>query len=1131
MVELVVKEVPNGSVIDVFHIIRRRCPEWAVTPHRVRKALTQLVSTATKKGGAASGTGTSSSPDGAARAYPHDIVELRGHLQRSKAAQWQWRGQVLRTAGYDDGEADSHPQELPPGHCSVLWLSRGFELYPNEWVKESSLRVLDRPWVLGDRVARADDPLSLGTIVAVKCHLSLCRFGNTLLEVPAQSVRAVGGFRSEDWVAMESSRWVGKIEEAVFRVEVELSGTKSAQPRARVRAKPRPPVCVFQVSSEGLQGLEPAIGDDVTPQELSPHFPGQRVRAPLRLWKQAEWVRGSLGRRAPRRGAAITGIVTSVECTFLAVRWLTGVNRDAPPDEWVAPDVLRPLAMANSSEGWALGEHVVDANACRQASIIAGSRTVADVRWADGTVEENISSVNLCPRPHVSAHDFLPLDFVSRSSDDALPTPAPFVVPNGMPPEYPVPPYPPPPPPVQGDVSMNEDTNDMYMDYSNDTYGGEAAEEAAARLEEIVPQDVAAAGGFAAAVGYVPLAVVTCVDLQARTAVVRWVASAREPNTGTAATPGEAGETEEVSVFELAEHPEVDVRLADAVLIPHLALEDGKWVGRVCMLSDDGQALVELLDGSTVWHDARRLLVVDDGDGSMGSNGDSGDEAASDDDPEDRSKASSVAEDAEEDDGEGAEPPQDEKPEPATTWQWSRWGMNQVSKVSRVIGLELPLTLFRRDLQEDAAFGTPASSPGVSGDAASSAASAGVGDGEAHQQEQQMLQWQLYSMMAEQQHGSLPKAPPHAPPHAPPMMQHELVADGLLPPRPPHAPPTYVPVPQAGAPGAGPSSSSCPASFAAFFGGSAGGSSSSSAPPSDVLPFDMCGEDVEPTDHHFLKQECPGSKSMMMAVRREMTVLKKGLLDCSEGVVSPIIVRAYSSRSDLFRAMVVGTPGTPYANVPFFFDFALPPEYPRGPPAAFFHAHYVGNERLNPNLYVDGKVCLSLLGTWAGPSWDPTHSTMLQVLVSLQGLVLVDEPYFNEPGHECDAGTEQGKQASALYNEHARILSLRAALNVAQSPPLGFEEIVTNFFVQAGPKLVADCAEALSEASASKSSSGYRKVLAKLLPRLVDRWGSARGGAGAACAGTASSAAAAAVPAAASASATADRRNTDRTAL
>jgi hypothetical protein len=31
------------------------------------------------------------------------------------------------------------------------------------------------------------------------------------------------------------------------------------------------------------------------------------------------------------------------------------------------------------------------------------------------------------------------------------------------------------------------------------------------------------------------------------------------------------------------------------------------------------------------------------------------------------------------------------------------------------------------------------------------------------------------------------------------------------------------------------------------------------------------------------------------------------------------------------------------------------------------------------NLYAEGKVCLSLLGTWQGPGWSPDTSTLSQV--------------------------------------------------------------------------------------------------------------------------------------------------------
>lgn len=101
--------------------------------------------------------------------------------------------------------------------------------------------------------------------------------------------------------------------------------------------------------------------------------------------------------------------------------------------------------------------------------------------------------------------------------------------------------------------------------------------------------------------------------------------------------------------------------------------------------------------------------------------------------------------------------------------------------------------------------------------------------------------------------------------------------------------------------------------------------------------------------------------------------------------------------------------------------------------------HYrSGGLRLNPNLYACGKVCLSLLNTWSGhgcEKWSPSNSTMLQVLVSIQALVLNAKPYFNEPGYASLANTPQGEEKSLLYNEDTFILSLRTMLFSLRNPP------------------------------------------------------------------------------------------------
>jgi Ubiquitin-conjugating enzyme len=79
-------------------------------------------------------------------------------------------------------------------------------------------------------------------------------------------------------------------------------------------------------------------------------------------------------------------------------------------------------------------------------------------------------------------------------------------------------------------------------------------------------------------------------------------------------------------------------------------------------------------------------------------------------------------------------------------------------------------------------------------------------------------------------------------------------------------------------------------------------------------------------------------------------------------------------------------------------------------------------------LYQCGKVCLSLLGTWQGPGWESGQSTLLQVLVSIQGLILVPDPYYNEPGYEHGRGSPAHEKASATYSANIRRYTLQHAI-------------------------------------------------------------------------------------------------------
>lgn len=67
---------------------------------------------------------------------------------------------------------------------------------------------------------------------------------------------------------------------------------------------------------------------------------------------------------------------------------------------------------------------------------------------------------------------------------------------------------------------------------------------------------------------------------------------------------------------------------------------------------------------------------------------------------------------------------------------------------------------------------------------------------------------------------------------------------------------------------------------------------------------------------------------------------------------------------DLFSALIKGPTRTPYEDGLYLFDIQLPNIYPAVPPHFCYLSQCSG--RLNPNLYDNGKVCVSLLGTWIG---------------------------------------------------------------------------------------------------------------------------------------------------------------------
>lgn len=95
------------------------------------------------------------------------------------------------------------------------------------------------------------------------------------------------------------------------------------------------------------------------------------------------------------------------------------------------------------------------------------------------------------------------------------------------------------------------------------------------------------------------------------------------------------------------------------------------------------------------------------------------------------------------------------------------------------------------------------------------------------------------------------------------------------------------------------------------------------------------------------------------------------------------------------QSLIIGPSDTPYENGYYLFDFTFPINYPHSPPIVKFRTTD-GQTRFNPNLYTEGKVCLSVLNTWQGEQWTGCQ-TISSILLALC-TVLNNSPLLNEPG-------------------------------------------------------------------------------------------------------------------------------------
>lgn len=209
---------------------------------------------------------------------------------------------------------------------------------------------------------------------------------------------------------------------------------------------------------------------------------------------------------------------------------------------------------------------------------------------------------------------------------------------------------------------------------------------------------------------------------------------------------------------------------------------------------------------------------------------------------------------------------------------------------------------------------------------------------------------------------------------------------------------------------------------------------------------------------------------------------------------SSIFVRVDESNPMIIRMLVTGPKDTPYDSSCMIFDFYTAETYPTNCPFVKFMNH--GNKRFNPNLYECGKVCLSILGqSYVGPSasaserWNET-SNLLQIMISIQSQILIEDPYFNEPGHERSMGTSNGDSHTKSYNENIRQYVMDSAMLALLETPKSypqFEDVIINHFrlkrdyiSNLLDKWTAEAVTLAAKAKFTKTSERIKTLMAQL---------------------------------------------------
>lgn len=151
-----------------------------------------------------------------------------------------------------------------------------------------------------------------------------------------------------------------------------------------------------------------------------------------------------------------------------------------------------------------------------------------------------------------------------------------------------------------------------------------------------------------------------------------------------------------------------------------------------------------------------------------------------------------------------------------------------------------------------------------------------------------------------------------------------------------------------------------------------------------------------------------------------------------------------------FSMLIIGSMDidNPYYGGFYLFNGQIPDQYPFLPPLVKTKTQG-DNVRFHPNFYVNGKVCLSILGTWMGPPWTSCQN-IGTISLSIKSL-FIDNPITQEPGWEKCIPLKANLYKKIICYKNLEIAVYRVVKHGVHTIYAPYKQYIYDTFIQSYP--------------------------------------------------------------------------------